>query len=101
MRAPLFPSPALITNPAGVEFAEPIATPESASDESNVCPLPAAVNVRLPFVVVANAAADPPPIVSVVADIPSVEADVIVANDDAVNVVVPDNVVVVFVNVVV
>jgi hypothetical protein len=82
----------LITNGAGVVFAAPIATPESKSLDNSVCPLPAAVKVKLPFPVVANAALAVFPRLRVVADIPNVFAEVIVAKPESDKAVAPESV---------
>ena len=98
----MFPIPPLIANGAAVVFADPIATPCSEFDVSNNCPVPFGVKVRFWFDVVPNTTpADPFPKFTVFADTPNVPAVVNVVSDDAVNVVVPDSVVVVFVSVVV
>ena len=91
MSAPLFPIPPLIDNGAGV-VAFPTKTDELKSLDKVRFPCPAAVIVKLPFVVVANVASDPLPIFRVVADIPKVFAEVIVANPESDKVVAPDKV---------
>lgn len=69
---------------------DPIKTPESASEERIVFPLPADVSVRLPFEVVARVAAAPPPRFNVVESIPRVAAASMVARTPALIVVSPD-----------
>ena len=67
----------------------PINTDESLSAERMVLPLPADVRVRLPFEVVAIAAAEPPPRFNVVESIPKVAAASIVVRTPALIVVKP------------
>ena len=101
MSAPLLPIPPLIAKGEGVELAEPIATPCWEVDDNSSWPEPLGVMVRLLLPVVPRVAGEPLPRLSVVAEIPRVEAEVIVAKEEAVRVVVPERVVVVLVKVVV
>ena len=83
----MLPIPPLIDSGAGV-VAFPMNTAELKSDDRVVFPLPAAVNVKFPLPVVAKAADAVFPKLSVVAEIPRVAAEVMVARLLAVNVVV-------------
>src|SRR5689334_14988954 len=80
------PMPPETDRGAGVFVEEPMYTPESKSEERIVLPDPAGVRVRLLFPVVPIAAFAPPPRLNVVAETPSVPAEVMVASDESVSV---------------
>ena len=89
MSEALLPIPPDIDRGAGV-VAEPTNTEESASDDSIKLPVPLGDSVKLSSDSVPIVAALPAPRFRVVADIPRVEADVIVARFAAVIVVRPE-----------
>ena len=89
MSEALLPIPPDIDRGAGV-VAEPTNTEESASDVSIKLPVPLGASVKLSFDSVPIVAALPAPRFRVVADIPRVAADVIVARFPAVIVVRPE-----------